>query len=205
MFCGIPCTVNIMVISDPITLIHLPCRTAQTMFILPKMGFGGRMQGGSWTRRLVNLKTFRMATYWWSRVTISKFSMVPEKLLYLPNRKVVFKPPFFRGELLKFGGGVVDGGKPNVAPEAWIHQGTWMRVDRSNADDLSKQCPGKHMMFSGICVGIWCVICFEYLRIQVCPKSPGFPGSIPSLWRVQLYIQSSSYWCNTYLFNCIYT
>ena len=105
MFCGIPCTVNIMVISDPITLIHLPCRTAQTMFILPKMGFGGRMQGGSWTRRLVNLKTFRMATYWWSRVTISKFSMVPEKLLYLPNRKVVFKPPFFRGELLNFGGG----------------------------------------------------------------------------------------------------
>lgn len=43
------------------------------------------------------------------------------------------------------------------------------------------------MMFSGRCVGIWRVICFEYLRIQVCPKSPGFPGSIPSLWRVQLF------------------
>ena len=39
-------------------------------------------------------------------VTLPKFNSSPLKV-YLPNRKirkVVFQPPFFRGELLNFGG-----------------------------------------------------------------------------------------------------
>ena len=34
--------------------------------------------------------------------TLPKFNIAPEKLPK-PNRKVVFQPPFFRGELLNFG------------------------------------------------------------------------------------------------------
>ena len=39
-------------------------------------------------------------------LTLPKFNISPLKS-YLPNRKVVFQPPFFRGELLNFGRGCI--------------------------------------------------------------------------------------------------
>ena len=42
-----------------------------------------------------------------SPLPLPKFNIAPEKLPK-PNRKVVFQPSFFRGELLNFGGVTVD-------------------------------------------------------------------------------------------------
>ena len=82
------------------------------MSILPKTDFGGRTQGGSWTRRLFrsNCNAVRSISWYlpqaWNLQELQKCGQIQKAILQL-----------------------------------MLCQGTWMRVDKSNADDLSKQRP----------------------------------------------------------------